>query len=196
MTNLFDTEAQLLASGYLFRITDNGGETCDRFTIILSDGDYYASNCGPFHPQGFFQSGERIDVNGVSDRVEEGRECDLRWIDLPEDVRRATLQAVNLAFADWIESEDVKASRDLAADRANVCGDELLDCIYRDGDKFKVRDSQQDDGDWTFDSMVEAVRFSLPDVHELSGPEYHSTVDLTDTEGGPKTLWDADAEAA
>ena len=35
---LFETGADL--GEYLFRITDNGGETADRYTVIFSDGDY------------------------------------------------------------------------------------------------------------------------------------------------------------
>lgn len=191
--NLFDNEKQLLESGYLFRITDNGGETQDRFTIVTSDGDYFGSDATPFYALGFFQSGEGIDVAALNERVEEGKERDLRWIDLPEDVRRAVFQRINQGFSDWLESADVKPIREKAADRAGVCGNEMFDCIYRDGDTFKVRDDAREE-DWTFDSFVEAVRFCLPDVHELSGPEYHSTVDLADEEGGPKPLWDCDAK--
>jgi hypothetical protein len=193
MKNLFDTERQLVESGYLFRITDNGGETQDRFTIVTSDGDYFGSDETPYYALGFFQSGEGIDVNTLDERVEAGTERDLRWIDLPADVRRATFERINQGFADYIESEKCHASRDQAEDRQNVCGTEQFECIYRDGDKFRVRDGGQDD-DWTFDSFVEAVRFCLPDVHELSGPEYHSTVDLADEEGGPTPLWDCNAK--
>lgn len=188
-THLFDNEKQLVESGYLFRITDNGGETQDRFTIVTSDGDYFASDETPYSPLGFFQSGEGIDVGQLSDEVERGNQKDLRWLDLPSEVRRATLSRINDGFRDWIESEAVPTKRRDAEDRSNACGADLLKCIWKRGNgEFLVRDDE--DGDRTFATMVEAVRFMLPDVHELSGPEYHSTVDLADETGGPLALWD------
>lgn len=36
-------------------ILDNKGETYDRYTIILSDGDCYGASDNPFHPMGFGQ---------------------------------------------------------------------------------------------------------------------------------------------
>lgn len=42
-------------NGKNFWVFDNGGETVDRFTIVLSNGDILGSSCFPFHPQGFGQ---------------------------------------------------------------------------------------------------------------------------------------------
>ena len=36
-------------------ILDNKGETFDRYTIILPNGDCYGASENPFHPQGFGQ---------------------------------------------------------------------------------------------------------------------------------------------
>src|SRR5690606_32917328 len=37
---LFDSIEDLAKSGYVFRITDNGGTSIDRYTILFCDGDY------------------------------------------------------------------------------------------------------------------------------------------------------------
>lgn len=49
-------------------VFDNEGETFDRFTIILPDGDMLASSVYPFHPQGF-----GMYVGNVCENVEGGR---------------------------------------------------------------------------------------------------------------------------
>lgn len=184
---------------FIFRITDNGGATCDRFTIVTCDGDYFASNGSPTHPQGFFQSGEGIDVAHMADRVEAGEMRDLRWIDLPETVRNCVMGALNEGFAYWLESDNGFASRDEAG---NYDGCWLPNRdkspIYRDGDAFKVKDSDreyQGEPDESFATFREAVLYILPDDYCLSGPEYHTEVDLWDETGGPAPLWDCEAEA-
>lgn len=40
---------------YNFIVLDNDGETFDRYTIILSNGDIFGSSFDPFHTQGFGQ---------------------------------------------------------------------------------------------------------------------------------------------
>ena len=37
---LFISLKELADSGYIFRITDNGGATLDRITVIFCDGDH------------------------------------------------------------------------------------------------------------------------------------------------------------
>lgn len=196
---------------FIFRIVDNGGQTADRYTVITCDGDYYAMSSTPFHPQGVGMTGEGIDVQGVADRVEAGVERDLRWIDLPADCQRCVMGGLNQGFADYIESEPFAASRDEALNfqgwsdweytsRRNAeKGNGRLEVIYRDGDKFKVRCDDLnppygDDGDPEFDSFREALLYCLPADYDLSGPEYHTEIDIWDTEGGPVPPWDRDAE--
>lgn len=36
-------------------IFDNGGKTCDRYTIILGDGEMFCASQNPFEPNGFGQ---------------------------------------------------------------------------------------------------------------------------------------------
>ncbi len=44
----------------LLIVFDNGGETIDRYTIILKDGDVYGASENPFHPLGFGQFNHNI----------------------------------------------------------------------------------------------------------------------------------------
>lgn len=191
--NLFEKPEDLRE--YLFRITDNGGETCDRFTIITSDGDYFGSNCSPFHPQGFFQSGERIDVQGVAERVESGAERDLRWIDLPEDVRRAVIGRLNEGFADWLTAFEPPVDRHLAQDIGSACrlSERAGEGAYGQPGAYRVKREGEgpEDDLGPFETLREAVLASLPDECDLAGPEYHGTVDLWE-EGEPAPLWDKD----
>lgn len=185
---------------FIFRITDNGGATADRFTIITCDGDYFGSCATPYHPQGFFQSGEGIDVQGVEERIESGEERDLRWIDLPDDVQRAVIGRLNLGFADWLENEPAAATRDEARDwegQWEGYGDDRNKTpIYRDGHGFRIRDDENEPvnadqtGEGLFDTFREAVLYMLPQDYDLSGPEYHTQLDLWNVDGGPAPLWD------
>lgn len=201
MIKLFESVEDLKKSGYLFRITDNGGATADRFTIIYCDGSYLGASCYPYHPQGVGMHGEDIDVQGVADRVEEGTERDLRFIDLPEQVRDCVLGGNNRGFADYLEAEPAAATRDEARDWEGIWTDHFGNRtpIYREGNSFRIRDDEratEDGGDpGPFATFVEAVRYMLPQDYDLSGPEYHTTVDLWDETGGPAPLWDYYADS-
>jgi len=85
------------APEYVLACYDNGGETCDRYTVLiggsLHDEDlnktysvqYLGMSDAPTHPQGFSQWGEMPRGNG--------RACGkkVRWLDLPEHIRRHTV---------------------------------------------------------------------------------------------------------
>lgn len=206
---LFETLDDL--KPFIFRITDNGGESADRYTVITCDGDYYGMSGAPFHPQGVGMSGEGIDVQGVADRVEAGVERDLRWIDLPEACQRCVMGGLNEGFRDYLESAPAAGSRDAALDfqgwsdwqwrsRENTYSKSgATEVIYRDGVKFKVRRDDlnplySDDGDPEFDSFREALLYCLPDDYDCSGPEYQTQIDMWDTEGGPVTPWNRDLD--
>ena len=112
MTDLFPTLDDL--KPFIFRITDNGGESADRYTVITNDGDYYAMSGAPFHPQGVGMTGEGIDVQGVAERVEAGVERDIRWHDLPADCQRCVHDGLNMGYADYIEAAPAATSREEA----------------------------------------------------------------------------------
>jgi len=199
MEKLFPTEKDLIDSGFIFRITDNGGATCDRFTIITSDGDYFGSSGAPFHPQGFFQSGEGIDLQGVEDRIETGEERDIGWVDLPADVRRAVLGRLNDGFADWLASDgkDLPTSRD-AVDysTAGLTGGWRGEALYRtpEGFRIAIQGEYPENDPGPYATFREALIAHLPEPYDLAGPEYHAPSDYLDTDREPKPLWDCEEE--
>ena len=75
-----------------YLIYDNGGKTCDRYTIYYkSNGwqpwqDYIAASAKPFHPQGFGQHGESRPFYRRHDMAHIGEP--LRFDKLPPDVQR------------------------------------------------------------------------------------------------------------
>ena len=194
--HLFPDEAALEQAGYLFRITDNGGATYDRYTIATCDGDAMLAYEG-----GICTTVESFDPQISADDVEAGTAIDLRWIDLPAAVRSAALFSLNRGFSDYIERAPAAPSRDEARDwegQWQVYNDER-EAIYKDGDSFYIRDDERrvDDGDpGPFETFAEAVRAMLPQDYDLAGPEYHTTVDLWDTEGGPAEPWDCEQDPA
>lgn len=198
MIKLFETVEDLQRSGYIFRITDNGGRTFDRFTIVYCDGDYLGASTNPTHPQGFGQHGEGIDVQMLAERVESGEERDLRWIDLPEAVRNCILSSLNQAFADWLESFEAPEDR-AAAENNEGLTDSYGQGIYRRGAEFWIKtEHYPDDGTGPNDSgpyetIREAALNTLPMDYSLSGPEYHPTVDIWE-EGEARPLWDYEEE--
>lgn len=193
MTDLFQTLDDF--KPFLFRIMDNGGASADRFTIVTCDGDYFAYSELPSHPQGVGLTGEGIDPQVLQDWEESGHARDIRWIDLPETCRKSVIASLNEGFRDWIESERCADSRDEADDYDGLWRPNGGECpIYRDGEGFRVRDDErraEDEGaDEFFPTFREAVLRILPEDYSLSGPEYHSPVDLWDETGGPAPLWD------
>lgn len=79
------------APSYVLACYDNGGKTCDRYTVILGapfwtpaygrDVPYLAMSEAPTHPLGFSQWGEMPSSN----RSANGKK--VRWLDLPEAIR-------------------------------------------------------------------------------------------------------------
>lgn len=84
--------------GTVLRIYDNGGKTCDRYTIIpprWAGADYQenypgswhalAANAQPFHPQGFGQHTTATPGPHLGKRIP--------WATLPADVQRFARQS-------------------------------------------------------------------------------------------------------
>ncbi len=209
--NLFPTVADLAKSGFIFRITDNGGESADRFSVYTCDGDYFAMSETPFHPQGVGMTGEGFDPQVPADHVEAGTERDLRWIDLPADCQRCVFDGLNRGFADYIESASAAASRGEARKWEGMWKDphegyrngawQSRTPIYCDGDGFNIRD---DDAGYPnastatdpgpFATFADAVRYMLPQDHDIAGEEYQGTRDIWNEVGGPAPLWNRDEE--
>jgi hypothetical protein len=187
---LFPNAEALKQSGYLSRITDNGGETYDRITVTFSDGDAILCTLGSLCAHI-----EQVDVQRDADDVEAGTARDLRWIDLAPGLQARILSDLNEGFSGYIEAAPAAASRDEARDWQGLWSDytDERTPIYRDGNAFRIRDDENGDSE-PFESFRDAVFYMLPQDYDLSGPEYHTTVDLWDTEGGPADPWDREAD--
>lgn len=187
MSDLIRDAAEL--GGYLFRITDNGGATADRYTVIFSDGDYLSLSAYPDSPLGVSQWGEQIDLAGVAERVEEGEEVDLSWGCLPESIRAHVLSRINEGWRDCLEAGEA-GLRGFAKSREAAEVHEGLHTsggtgIYAAGSGFCIRLDSDNAGDdrGPYETFREALLNTLPDPYGLAGPEYHSPV-IND---GPQT---------
>lgn len=79
------------APEYVLACYDNGGKTCDRYTVLFGGSlwdaslgrnvQYLGMSGAPTHPQGFSQWGEMPSNN----RASCGKH--VRWLDLPENIR-------------------------------------------------------------------------------------------------------------
>ena len=185
--DLFPNEAALKDSGYLFRIVDNGGETYDRITILFCDGDALLCSSGSICAHVESDQGLQRDA----DAVEAGAARDLRWIDLDPGLRKRIIADLNMGFADWLEAAPAAPSRDEARDWQGMWREygDNREAIYRKGDSFYIRDDENEDSG-PFETFRDAVFYMLPQDYDLSGPEYHTTVDLWDETGGPAPEWD------
>lgn len=182
---------------YLFRITDNGGETYDRITVTFSDGDAMLCTSGSICAHI-----ESVDVQRDADDVEAGQARDLRWIDLDEGLQRRIIASLNEGFGDWFNAFDPPGGRKGAVDYGTGyrLSDRIGEGVYGKPGAYYVRRESYPDRDnasddlGPYETLREAVLATLPDDYDLSGPEYHTTVDLWDTEGGPAPLWDREAD--
>jgi len=192
---LFPDAAALERSGYLFRIVDNGGETYDRLTIMFCDGDALLCTWGSICAHVEADQGLQRD----EEAVEAGAARDLRWIDLDPGLQNRIIADLNMGFEDYIAAAPAAASRDEARDWQGLWNEynDNRTPIYRAGDSFYIRDDERadEDGDpGPFESFRDALFYMLPTDYDLSGPEYHTTVDLWDTTGGPSEPWNRDED--
>lgn len=194
--NLFDTLDEL--KPFVFRITDNGGRSADRWTVVTCDGDYYAMSSNPFSPLGVGMTGEDLDPCGMDSRVEDGEERDVRWIDLPSDCQRCVVDGLNSGFSDWLSTFVPPASRDDAVENgtAHRLAGRIGEGVYGSDGEYHVRregDNPEDDLG-PYPDVRRAVLATLPEAHDLSGPEYHPPIDMWDVTGGPAAPWNPDED--
>ncbi len=192
---------------FVFCITDNGGATADRFTIVFSDGDYFNASMDPYSPQGVGMWGDgsapKVDVLGsIKERVLEGKERFIRWADLPSKIQKGMIGTVNMGWEDFIQKAPALASREEAGDYDGMWkpnGDDPLPIYLTygepiDGERpktFTVRDDEH--GDTTYSTFRRAVLHILPNPHSLTAEEYHPPVDIWDTKD-PVPLWDCEKD--
>lgn len=202
MSKVFEKPEDL--GEYLFRITDNGGASVDRYTVVFSDGSYLGLSGNPTSPVGFSQWGERIDVESLSNRVESGEEIDLALGDLSAHLVQHILGRSNEGLADFLEAVDSKKPRAVAKNRDDASANEgistsLGDGIYWTEAGYMVKqDGPVEDDFGPYTTAREAIINTLPCHYGLSGPEYHSTVNepssLDKTEGVANKIAELEAK--
>lgn len=189
MSAVFQSPSDL--SGYLFRIVDNGGSSADRYTVVFSDGSYLALSGSPTHPQGISMWGEGIDPAVLQEWVENGEAIDLALGDLPPHLVQHIVDRNNEGLRDFLDAVESKASHAVAGDRESAeendgSSSSLGKGIYWSDEGYRIRlDGHPGDDRGPFTDAAEAVRHSLPDEYSLSGPEYHSGVDVMRLEPDP-----------
>lgn len=202
MTRLFEKPEDL--GEYLFRVTDNGGASADRYTVVFSDGDYFALSSYPSSPLGVSQSGEGIHVRGLAERVENGLEVDLALGDLEPHIVQHILGRINEGWREFLEAVESKEPHAVAATREDASENEGLhnsagDGLYWTESGFMVkRDSDPSEDFGPFTTAREALIHTLPTHYSLSGPEYHSTIkdpsSMEKTEGAAEKLTELEAK--
>lgn len=181
MSRLFEKPEDM--GEYIFRITDNGGRTFDRYTVVFSDGTYLGLSKNPTHPQGFSQAGEDIDLMGLAEEVEAGNSIDLALGDLPPGLAEHIMYRNNEGAQDWIDRVE-RSGFDVAKSREKASVNEGLSSsfgigLYKKDDAYMIRidgiGPEEDLG--PYDTVIEAIRATLPQHYDCTGPEYFSTVD-------------------
>ena len=173
MMKTFENFDQLAASGYLFRIADNRGETLDRYTVLFSDGDALGmSEAGV----GFSQFVGEVDPAVFQELVDAGEWEDCPPESLSDETKNHIVSRVNESFADFLA--DLEAGK-CPSNRSDVreMNDGMTGCagkgIWKDAEGYSIAVEDNDDRG-PYATAAEALRASLPEEHALSGPEYHS----------------------
>lgn len=177
---LFKTIKELGDSGYIFRITDNGGATLDRYTVLFCDGDYLSLS---ENGAGVSMWNEGDIVQHLQEAVEDGTQLDCQLGDLSPELRDHILWRVNQAWQDALESIEKRALVNYVApsrEQSEVnegTHDSAGKGIYSAGAGFCIRMDSDDAADdrGPYMTPAEALAATLPDDYSLSGPEYHST---------------------
>lgn len=115
----------------IIRIVDNGGETADRYSICMTDGDCLMLSGNPSHPQGVSMWGE-YDPMAVEENVRDNGESDLRLSDLPDPIVNHIMLRVNEAYREYAREQmddEGRTREDILSEidewRHDLCGPEL-----------------------------------------------------------------------
>lgn len=175
---LFNQPSDL--GSYLFRITDNGGATADRYTVAFSDGSYLSLSSNPSSPMGISEWGESIGPEFMAGAVDAGDEVDLALGDLPAGIVGHILARLNQGYGDLLQKiargEGVASSRELAVVHEGSASD-IGRGIYKVDEGYFVRLDGADSDDWgPYYSAVDVLRATLPQRQAIA-PEYQSGID-------------------
>lgn len=185
MTKLFETPAELAT--YIFRITDNCGQSADRYTVAFTDGSYLALSSHPTSPVGVSMVGEDLDPQVMREWVDEGEAIDLALGDLPEGHVEHIMARCNQGFSDFVRRAEARDETIVAKTRKDAkenTGSHISfgEGIYTDDYiyfyvKREGMDIEDDLGPYL--TVREALLATVPDAHSVSGPEYHSSTDVS-----------------
>lgn len=188
----FETIEELAASGYLFRIQDNGGASGDRYTVAFCDGHYLAMSGNPTLPWGISQSDEDLDLQVMREWQESGEGVDMSLGDLPPHIAQHLLHRINEAWSNWLEAIDGGRVYAVASSRAAAVANEGTaesagKGIYRGEEGLMVRlDGAEADDLGPYATAAAVMVATLPQDYGLSGPEYHSSVQVSSLEASPE----------
>lgn len=110
------------------RVTDNGGETADRYTVYMADRDCLCMSGAPEWPQGVSMWAQ-YDPAVVAANVERGDCRDIHLTDLPPHVLTHTMGRINEGYRDWVAStgDGREACLDFVADEVHgLLGEEYV----------------------------------------------------------------------
>lgn len=178
--------------GYLFRITDNGGDTADRYLVAFSDGTYLTLSGSPTHPQGVSLWGDGLDPASLQESVENGEAVDLALGDLDAHIVQHILRRNNEAFEDLLGAIEAREPDCVASDREAAKEhkggfNEQGNGIYWTEEGYRVRrEGPPEDDLGPVSTAREALLLTLPDEHSFAGPEYHPTEDVMRMEPSPE----------
>lgn len=185
--NLFETQADLCESGFLFRIQDNGGTSYDRITVVFCDGD--ALLCAQHSTCAWV---ENEDVQRLANDADNSTSIDLAWGDLEPDLREQILSRVNDGWRDFLEAifnrepHACAKTREAAEDNEGTYNSAGIG-IYSVGEGYCVRvegdDAANDHGPHM--DARDALIATLPTDYSLSGPEYHPPLNVSSLEPTP-----------
>jgi len=192
MAKVFESPSNL--SEYLFRITDNCGQSADRYTVLFSDGSYLALSSYPTHPQGVSISGGEMGAEVMAEWVENGEAVDVALGDLPPSIVDHIVFRANQGAEYLLELVERKDPMVVAPSREKASiNDNTRDCggqgIYHTEEGYFVRiDGDPSDDRGPYRTAREAVLCSLPDQHALAPEEYHSPLKVTRMEPDREVL--------
>jgi hypothetical protein len=185
MTNLFETHSDL--GNFLYRVTDNGGSTIDRYTVAFADGSFLAISCEPSLQNGDAEWFYDLDPEAMSEAVSNGIEIDIAFCDLPQSIQDDVIRHLNAVFFDQLAEIVNRDETAVAPDRASAISNTPLECragagIYFTNDAFFVKiDSAIGNDLGPFASAREVLLASLPDRRLFRSPELQSTVEINRT---------------
>lgn len=167
MADLFQTPADL--ARYVYLITDDGGRSGTRYTMIFTDGTYLEMSGSPDHPKGVCRRGHQMAswvFTKIHNEVLDNKVVSLALGDLPKNVIAYVQEFQNRSYEGFLSSVMEKDTSVVGADRKEATlhkgtPDSLGEGIYVENGKYKIKCGHQDDLG-PFDTAREVILASIP----------------------------------